>query len=389
MPGAVALLFWLSVAMLVYVYFGFPLLVMIAGKARNRSVRKGSVTPTMSLIIAAYNEEESIAERLDNALAGDYPADLLEIIVASDGSTDATEAIVTRYAPQGVVLLRLPRRGKIPALDEAVRRATGDVLVFSDANTVVEPGALRALASNFADPEVGGVAGHTGYRLQRGTESSGRGESLYWRYDTWLKEMESRTGSVISAHGGLYVIRRQLYRSPPEASVTDDFIISTAVVEQGKRLVFEPGARAWEVAVPATDREFGRRVRLMTRGWRAVAQRRRLLNPLHYGFYSVVLFSHKVLRRLTPVVLLVLLATSAVLSSGGFVYVAAAGGQLLFYLLAAVGYLARRTPAGRSKALYIPFFYCMANLAALVALFKFARGEQISLWQPQRHPVGA
>ena len=389
MSSAAAILFWTLLGLLAYIYFGFPLLVMVAGKVRNRVVHKRPFTSPISLIIAAYNEEENIAERLDNALAADYPRDALEVVVASDGSTDATEGIVARYADRGVHLLSLPRRGKIPALDEAVRHATGEILVFSDANTVVHPQALRALARNFADPEVGGVAGHTGYRLRRDTESSGRGESLYWRYDTWLKEMESRTGSVISAHGGLYAIRRELYQPPLEASVTDDFIISTAVIEQGHRLVFEREALAWEVAVPAASREFGRRVRLMTRGWRAVVLRRRLLNPFRHGFYSVVFFSHKILRRLPPLFLLVLLAVSLPLISVGTMYAAAAGGQLLFYILAGVGYWLRGTTAGQMRLFYIPFFYCMANAAALIALLNFVRGERIERWQPQRHAVRA
>jgi cellulose synthase/poly-beta-1,6-N-acetylglucosamine synthase-like glycosyltransferase len=266
-----------------------------------------------------------------------------------------------------------------------VRQAGGDVLVFSDANTMVEPGAIRALACNFADPSVGGVVGCTGYQLESGTESSSRGEDMYWRYDTWLKELESRTGSVVSAHGGLYAIRSELYREPQDTAVTDDFIISTAVVEQGRRLVFERSARAWEVAVPTSEREFGRRVRLMTRGLRGVALRRRLLNPFNYGFYALILLTHKVLRRLTPVALLLLFVASVMLSGTHPLYGALAGAQALFYVTALAGYFMRSTGAGQSRVLFVPFFYCMANLAALFALFRFARGERIVSWQPQRH----
>ena len=170
----------------------------------------------MSVVIAAYNEERVIGDRIENALALDYPSDALEILVASDGSTDATAAIVARYAGRGVRLLSLPRQGKIRALDAAVLEATGEILVFSDANTMCAPDALRALVRNFADPGIGGVAGHTGYRLEVNSESSARGESLYWDYDTWLKHLESLTGSVVSAHGGLYAVRRALYRPVPD-----------------------------------------------------------------------------------------------------------------------------------------------------------------------------
>lgn len=385
MSGVVLAFFWLSLASLLYVYGAFPVLVILVGKLRGRSVRKEPITPPISLIIAAHNEEEVIAERLDNALSVDYPADALEILVASDGSTDATESIVARYASRGVRLLSLPRRGKIPALEDAVLQATGEILVFSDANTLFHSQALRALARNFADPAVGGVAGHTSYRLRAESESSSRGESLYWRYDTWLKEMESRTGSVVSAHGGLYGLRRELYRPSPDPAVTDDFILSTSVIEQRRRLVFEREARAWEVAVPVATREFQRRVRLMTRGLRAVALRKRLLNPFRFGFYSLVLFSHKVLRRLLPGSLLLLLACSLYLGAGGGLYLGVAAGQALCYGLAGIGYLLRKTSVGQWKCFYVPFFYCMANAAALVALLDFVRGERIELWQPQRH----
>ncbi len=382
-----AVLFWVAILLLAYAYAGFPLLVIVVGRLWGRPVHKDAVTPKLSVIIAAYNEESGIAARLDNVLACDYPPDQLEIIVASDGSSDATEDIVSAYANWRVRLLALPRRGKIRALDEAVRYASGDVLVFSDANIHFHPGALRALAANFADPAVGGVAGHSAYRVPAGGESSGAGEGLYWRYDLWLKGLESRTGSIVSAHGPLYAIRRELYRRPAEAAVTDDFAISTAVVEQGWRLVFEPEAFADEDAVTEAQREFRRKVRLMTRGWRSVALRRRLLNPFHYGFYSVVFFSHQVLRRLVPLLLLVLLGASSALAGRAPLYAAALIGQLAFYAVAAAGYYARRSEIGRLKPLMVPFYYCLANAAALLALLSFVRGQRIELWQPQRYTV--
>jgi cellulose synthase/poly-beta-1,6-N-acetylglucosamine synthase-like glycosyltransferase len=376
--------FWLSVTLLVYAYGGFVAVIAAVGLIRRQHVKTAPVTPAVSLIIAAYNEEAVIAERLENALAMDYPKDRLEILVACDGCSDATAAIVEGYADRGVRLLRLPRAGKIHALDAAVREATGDVLAFSDANTMCEAGALRALVRSFADPSVGGVAGHTSYALERGSESSSRGENLYWNYDTWLKQLESYTGSVVSAHGGLYAIRRSLYRTVPDSSVTDDFGISTTVIDQGYRLVFEPEARAIEFAMPEARREFRRRVRLMTRGLRGVVMRRRLLDPRVSGFYAVVLFSHKVVRRLAPIALLVAAAATAYLATQEWIYLVAAVAQGLFYALALAGFLLRSWSIGKTKALYVPFFYCMANLASAIALTELVRGTRIELWQPQR-----
>ena len=380
--------FWVSVGVLVYAYAGFPVLLGLAAAIRPRRVQRAPVTPTLTLIIAAYNEEACIAERLANAVRADYPLENLEIIVASDGSTDATERIVREFG-HGVRLLALPRRGKLAALVDAAREACGSILVFSDANSVVEPDALRMIARNFADPAVGGVVAHTAYRDADAGESSGRGEAMYWEYDTWLKQLESMTGSVVSAHGGLYAIRRELFQVPADRAVTDDFIISTAVVAQGHRLVFEAGARAWELPVPTAQREFSRRVRLMTRGLRGVWLRRALLNPARYGVYAAVLLTHKVIRRLLFIPLVVILLASAYLASGSVPFSVLLLLQLGFYALAAAGLVLRGSSAGRLRPLYVPFYYCMANAAAAIAVVRFLRGERIVSWQPQRHPSHA
>ena len=381
-------LFWTALASLIYVYAAFPALVVLLGILRPRRVRQQPITPRVSLIIAAYNEERNIATRLENALALDYPANRLEILVASDGSEDRTAEIVMRYERSGVHLLQLPRRGKIHALNAAAAAARGEILVLSDANSLFDRDALSHLVRNFADPEVGGVAGNTSYVLRPDCESSGQGESLYLRYDTWLKQMESLTGSVVSAQGGMYAIRREFYPSLCEAGVTDDFAISTAVVEQGRRLVFEREARSSEMALPRASSEFRRRVRIVTRGLRGLLLRRQLLNPVRYGFYSVVLISHKVMRRLLPLSLLLLLPLALYLIPQGQIYEVAACSQLLFYLLAGIGYVLRRSAAGHHKLFYVPFFYCMSNAAALVALWNLITGQTIELWRPQRHEAG-
>ena len=383
--------FWLCVLVIFYGYAGFPLLVAVVGRLLDREVRRGSVTPSVSLIIAAHDEADGIAGRVGNALASDYPETALEVIVASDGSTDGTAAIASGAAgKQGdrLRVLDLPRVGKAAALAEAVGSSRGEILVFSDANTLFEPHAIRELVRNFADPEVGGVAGNTGYVLGEGGESSGRGESLYWDYDSWLKQLESRTGSVVSAHGGMYAIRRRLFQAP-NPSMTDDFAISSGVVSQGMRLVFEPAARGFERPLQESSVEFARRVRLMTRGLHGVLLRRPLLNPFRYGFYSVSLFSHKVLRRLLPLLLPVLLVASVALAPTGGIYALAAVAQLVFYAAAAAGWALRGTEAGRNPVLYVPFYYCLANAASVAALWNVVRGKRIERWTPHRHQDAA
>ena len=376
--------FWVSVGVLAYAYAGFPMLLGLAAAVRPRRVQRAPVTPTLTLIIAAYNEEACIGERLANAVRADYPAENLEIIVASDGSSDDTEQIVREFG-HGVRLLALPRRGKLAALVDAAREACGSILVFSDANSIVAPDALRMLARNFADPTVGGVVAHTAYRDADAGESSGRGEAMYWEYDTWLKQLESLTGSVVSAHGGLYAIRRELFQVPADSAVTDDFIISTSVVVHGRRLVFEPAARAWELPVATAQREFARRIRLMTRGMRGVWLRRSLLNPMRHGVYAAVLLTHKVVRRLLFIPLVAMLVATVYLARQSVPFAVLAAGQAAFYGLAVLGFAMRSTDAGRLRPLYVPFYYCMANAAAAVAFVRFIRGERIVSWQPQRH----
>ena len=378
------LVFWLSLAALVYVYAGYSLVLVLVGLLRNRRVRQRPCTPRISLIIAAHNEARAIARRLENALSLNYPPDALEILVASDGSTDATNSIASRYAARGVRLLALPRRGKLGVLDEAVARSSGDILVFSDANTTFHPQALRMLARNFADPEVGGVCGNQIYVREGRSDSSASGETLYWSYDKWLKRLESLTGSIVSSDGAIYAIRRRLYRKPARAYVTDDFAISTAVVEQGFRLVFEQEAIAYEPPAAAADREFRRKVRIINRGLCGVLLRRRLLNPFRYGVYSWILFSHKVVRRLAPFFLLTALATSLVLAQRGGFYAGMASVQVGLYALALLGYLFKDRPLGRWRILYTPFFYCLANAAALVAVTRLLLGNRIEQWQPER-----
>jgi len=384
MSEMTAFIFWFSLAIVAFAYFGFPCLIILVGALFPKRVAKQPTTPSISLIIAAYNEERVILAKLDNALALDYPAGALEIIVASDGSDDATEALVASYG-RGVQLLRLPRQGKVFALNAAVDQAKGEILVFSDANSMYHRRALRNLARNFADPTVGGVAGVTLYTVQADSESSSHGEDAYWSYDNWLKERESLTGSVVSAHGGIYAIRRPLYPRLADSAVTDDFAISTAVIEQGYRLVHEGQATSCEVAVTTAKHEFSRKVRIITQGMRALLLRKRLLNPFRYGIYSMVLFCHKVLRRLVPIFLILLFGSALLASNDGSLFFYAAVGQAGFYGLASAGFLMRKMPWGRSRVFYLPFFYCMANAAAFVAMLKLVAGRRIALWQPQRH----
>lgn len=375
-------LFWSSVGLIFYSYLVFPLLTLLRGKLRPQPYRRSDITPPVSMIIAAYNEAEGIAAKLDNILTLDYPKDRLEIIIASDGSTDGTDEIVRGYSEQGVRLLSLPRQGKAPALNAAVAASTGDILVFSDANSIYAPDAIRAIVRPFADPEVGGVAGNQVY-LEEEQEGAAAGEKSYWGFDRKLKQSQSQAGNAISATGAIYAIRRSLFQTVPDG-VTDDFVTSTRVILQGYRLVFAPDAIAYEPVAKSSSREMGRKERVITRGLRSVWVNRDLLNPFQYGFYSIQIFSHKVLRRLAVFPLILTLVISPFLWWRGLIYRMATISQFVFYGCALIGAFFMQQQIGQAKIFSIPFFFSLVNLASLRAVINIIRGHRIDRWETQR-----
>ncbi len=376
------LLFWSSVGLILYSYLVYPILTMVRGKLRTHPYTSKDITPPVSMIIAAYNEADGIGEKLDNILSLDYPKECLEVIIASDGSTDGTNEIVDAYGDQGVKLLSLPRQGKAPALNAAVAASTGDVLVFSDANSMYAPDAIRAIVRPFADPEVGGVAGNQVY-LEEGLDGAGAGEKSYWGFDRMLKQSQSKAGNAISATGAIYAIRRSLFQTVPDG-VTDDFVTSTRVILQGYRLVFAPDAIAYEPVAKSSGREMGRKQRVITRGLRSVWVNRELLNPFKYGYYAVQVFSHKVLRRLVVFPLIVAFFVAPLLWWRGLIYKVATIVQFLFYSCAVIGALFMDTRIGRAKLFSLPFFFGLVNLASLKAAINIIRGHRIDRWETKR-----
>jgi cellulose synthase/poly-beta-1,6-N-acetylglucosamine synthase-like glycosyltransferase len=335
-------------------------------------------------VISAYNEAKSIAAKLDNILSMDYPRDRLEVIIASDGSTDGTDAIVEGYKEHGIKLLSLPRQGKAAALNAAVNAASGEILVFSDANSMYKNDAIQELVRPFADPKVGGVAGNQVYKAEASGGSSIDGERAYWNFDRMLKVSQSRSGHTLAATGAIYAIRRSLFRPIPDG-VSDDYVTSTRVIIQGYRLVFAPDAIAYEPVAATSQLEFGRKVRVIVRSWRAFYTVRELLNPFRYRFYAMQFFSHKILRYLVVFPLLVLFLVSPFLWKTGIIYQMATVAQVAFYSCAISGLLLNRTRFGHKKIFTIPFYFCMVNAASFVAIINVLRGQQIKHWEPQRH----
>lgn len=379
------LVFWGAVASVAYAYVGFPALLAVRSLVRPRPWRRSDgYRPTVTVVIAAHNEEASIGAKVAGVLRLDYPAERLDCVVASDGSDDGTVAEAIRAGGDRTVVLDLPRSGKAVALNHGVEVASGEIVVFTDANSRLADDAVTRLVAPFADPAVGGVAGDQRYEAEGA--SGADGERAYWNLDRWLKRAESRSGNVISATGALYAVRRELTRPIPDG-VTDDFAMSTGVIDQGRRLVFEPDAVAWEPPSPALGGEYRRKVRVMTRGLRSVILRRRLLDPRRSGFYAVQLLSHKVLRRLVALPLLVALAASVPLRRRGPLYALALAAQVMVHGLGLAGVALSGSAAGRRRILSIPAFFTMVNAASLHAVANIVTGRRIDRWTPARVPT--
>lgn len=373
-------LLWLAALAVTWTYLGYPLFIRWLAHRRPRLPQQAPLQPTLSFIVPALNEEAVIAAKLENLLGLDYPPTLREIIVVADGSTDRTVEIVQKYAERGVRLLFQPeRRGKIAAMNRAVPEARGEILIFSDANTFMEPGSIQALVRNFADPQVACVSGEK--RIRPATQIQAEGESAYWRYESMLKWAESQVSTAIGALGEFFAIRRTLYRLLEEDSIIEDFVLSMRLVMEGWRVIYEPAAITWEEASPTLRGEWTRRVRMAAGGFQAMWRLRGLFAP-RYGLIAFQYFSHKVLRWLAPLFMLLALGATAAFARQPF-YRLCLWGQLGFYALAGLGGLLEAVGV-RSKWLRILFYFCFTNATALGGLARYLSRKQTVLWTKAR-----
>jgi cellulose synthase/poly-beta-1,6-N-acetylglucosamine synthase-like glycosyltransferase len=378
-----ALAVWmLAIGVIVWVYVGYPVVLFLVAWARRRPVARGPVTPDVTLVICAYNEERHIRRKLEECLAADYPAERLEIIVASDGSTDRTDDIVREFTPR-VRLIRVEGRGgKTIAQNAAVAEARGEILAFSDVTTVYTPVTIREMVANFADPAVGCVGGDLHYEKEP-HNTSAAGRALFWGYERQLRILESQVHSIIGVAGCVYAMRRALYVSLDPA-VISDFVQPGGVTARGYRTVLEPRALAFE---PVESRSLGdelyRRARIITRGLRGAFTMTTLLNPLRHPWFATVLWSHRVLRWLAPVFFLLLLAASVPLAHDGSIFEVVLTAQLAVYASGVIAYALERVRV-RPPGAFVPLYFCLLNLAPLLALAWLARGEKKVAWETGR-----
>ncbi len=374
------ILFWAMFGLVLYTYFGYPVLVTVWAALRPRPPRSGPHLPTVCLLIPAYNEEVVIEQKVRNSLALDYPKERLEILVISDESSDATNEIVSRYEDQGVRLIASsPRKGKARILNEYVPRSQADVIVVSDASVELAPDSLRLLMRPLADPEVGGAWGNKIYRNPGGS-AAGAGESLYLRYEKFMKTRETLAGSIVSGEGSMLAFRRELFRPFP-LNVADDFAISVNVVAAGKRFVYVPEALSFEDTAPSDAGEWHRKIRIIEGGLRGFFDVLPLANPLRTGFYAVSLITRQFLRRAVAPLYLGMALLLPPLATQGLVYQVLLAAAAVLLLLAGLGALARGRWRG-VPLLFVPYYFLLVNLAALVAMSRLVAGSQQVTWEP-------
>lgn len=374
--------FWLAVGALFYTYIGYPLLLILLSVIRGKPVRRAAYTPTVTVIIAAYNEERDLAAKLENTLALDYPKSHLEIIVTSDCSQDRTDEIAISFASRGVRLHRQPERlGKTAAQNAAVEKAQGEILLFSDATTHYQPDVLRVMVPNFADAQVGCVTGRVIYTADADS-TVGHGTRSYWNYEFLLKKGESSIGSLIGVCGCMYAVRKSAY-VPLYNEACSDFVIAPMMVKQGLRAIYEPDAVCSEEPNKQARKELAVRVRIITQTFADLWRNRDMLNPLTRGFYGIQLLSHKVMRYVTPVFLVLAFVMSGFLAWNSLLYAVIFGCQVAFYGAAGISWLVEKAGL-KSYWLAFPQYFVITNLASLIAFIKLVRGERYVRWEPVR-----
>jgi cellulose synthase/poly-beta-1,6-N-acetylglucosamine synthase-like glycosyltransferase len=376
------IVFWGSLAALFYVYAGYPLLVYLVSRLFPKQINRAEFLPKVTVLITAYNEEKAIRAKLANTFQIDYPKEKLEILVASDASSDKTDEIVKGYANEGVKLFRQEgRKGKTFTQNKAVEQSAGEIILFSDATTEYQPNVLHEILPNFADESIGCVAGKLIY-VDSSKSNVGKGAQSYWNYETFLKTAESRACSLIGASGCLYAVRKSAYREMyPEAC--SDFLICTLIYEQGLRSVYEPNAVCFEDTNNQTGKELKMRIRIISQTFTDLWRNRKMMNPFKSGFYAVELISHKVLRYAVPFFLVAIFVASAVLLFHSIFFQIACYIQIAFYLLAFIGWLLEKIGA-KLGVFAIPHYFVLANLASVLGFYKFLRGETYTTWEPIR-----
>ena len=390
LSGLLQIIFWSGLAVIFYAYLGYGLVLWILVRLKrlflplNRRVQ--GALPEVTFVICAYNEENWIHQKIDNSLALDYPRDLIQFCFVTDGSDDTTPELVRNYPyPAGLQwqLLHEPeRRGKIAAFQRAMHYIESPIVISTDANTVVNPEAVRRIVYHFEDPQVGAVAGEKRIFMTDKEDASSSGEGIYWKYESLLKKWDAELWSVVGAAGELFAFRRECYEPVPSDTLVEDFYLTMRMAQRGWRVQYEPGAWAAETSSASVAEEMKRKVRIAAGGLQAVWRLAPLLNPFRYGVLSFQYISHRVLRwTLAPLLLPILLAVNFVMAwQGSRLYQILLLMQILFYLAALTGWFLEQRKL-KAKALFVPYYFCLMNWAMYAGFLRLVRGRQSVIWE--------
>ncbi|MGV1098215.1 glycosyltransferase family 2 protein [Thiovibrio sp. JS02] len=373
-----SLLLWLSLLLLAWTFAGYPLAVIVLSRFLARPWRTGPFSGSVSMIIAAHNEEEVIRDKAENCLSLDFGGADAEILMVSDGSLDGTNAILEEFAGRSErlrIITYQPRAGKANALNVAVAQAKGEILIFGDANVMVGETSCQPLLAPFSDPEVGVVCGRVLVRARGEQEVAGEG--LYMRYEAAVQYAEARLYSMVGVDGALFAMRRALFNPLTLDTILDDFTLSMQAAASGLRIVYEKEAVAVEEVIPSAANEFKRKARIVAGGYQYLANFLKSGRSFKAGMWFAF-FSHKILRWLAPFLLIMLFASNLFLLDSSL-YALLLVGQLFFYLLAALGFLKKELRT--NHLVYLPYYFCVVNLAAFRGFFRFLSLRQQTLWE--------
>jgi len=372
------ILFWLGLFGSVYSYFIYPVILLVLPK-KSFSSQNGNNLPFVTLIITAHNEQERIQQKLENTLNIDYPDDAKEILVASDGSTDATNSIVEKFSGKGVKLVHVTeRKGKENAQLAAIQIAKGEILVFSDVATQIPADALHHLADSFCDSRVGAISSEDRFLSADGKVA---GEGAYVKYEMWLRQLESKVHSLVGLSGSFFAARKEICENW-DINVPSDFNTALNSVTKGYIAISDPGVLGYYPNLKDDSKEYQRKLRTVIRGMAAVVEKPEVINPFKLGFFAFQVISHKLMRWLVPWFMLILLASSFFVYVHGPFYMLVFWSQVLFYLVAAMGMF---MPKLREHTFFkLPFFFVQVNLALADAGIRFLRGKRITMWEPSK-----
>ena len=383
----IELVFWAALFLIFYTYIGYGLVIYAMIRIKRLFKKSPQVKgnyddlPEVSFVVAAYNEADFIEQKVKNSLNLDYPADKIKYMFVTDGSSDGTPNVLGKY-PEIQVFHRNARRGKIAAINRVMQYVTSPIVIFSDANTDLNKEAILEIVKHYQNPKVGGVAGEKRIFQAKQAQASEAGEGLYWKYESFLKKMDSELSSVMGAAGELFSLRTELYQEVERNAILDDFMISFRIIKRGYKLVYEPDAYAQESSTVSVKEELKRKIRISAGGLQSILWLRDLLNPFKYGLVSFQYLSHRVLRwTLAPLCLAIVLLCNLTLAiqSGG-VYEILLYLQMSFYVAALIGWVLENKKV-KIKAFFIPYYFLMMNYSVYVGCYRIFRGKQSVLWE--------